>query len=177
MLNSDEQKGKESLVRRVEQGEIIVTFTDKDGRVVICPPALYKEAANVQLSKDQKVSWDVLKPTEILMNRTAVQLVKMFEIGNDGTDSQRDRVKKASITKDVAPPVVSYLWKTHKSYENIPPTRPVCAATSGPISRASDLMSSILTPMLRQRQCDVICDSTEDMLHSVTQANLKIDET
>ena len=31
--------------------------------------------------------------------------------------------------------------------------------------------------MLRKRQCDVIFDSTEDMLHSVTQANQRINET
>ena len=120
--------------------------------------------------------WDVLKLTETFMNRTALQIVIMFEIGKDGTDSQRDRVRKASMTKDMAPPVVSYFWKTHKSYVNIPPTRPVCAATSGPISRSSDIVSSILTPMLRNRQADVICDSTEEMLHSVTQANQKIEE-
>ena len=79
----------------------------------------------------------------------------MFDIGKDGKDSQKDRIRKACMVKDVSPPVVSFLWKTHKDYVHIPPTRPVCDATTGPISRASDLMSQILTPMLRRRHSEV----------------------
>ena len=38
-LSPDEAKGKESLTKRVKNGEIIFTFIDKDGCVVICPPS------------------------------------------------------------------------------------------------------------------------------------------
>ena len=40
ILDKSEQKGKESILRRVKGGEILITFTDKDGRIVICPPNL-----------------------------------------------------------------------------------------------------------------------------------------
>ena len=86
---------------RSKNGEILITFTDKDGRIVICPPNLYKEAANVHLQKDEKVSWDLLKKTEVLMNRTAIQVAKIFQIGQNGSKSQRDRIGKACQTKDV----------------------------------------------------------------------------
>ena len=39
VLNPDEQLGKVSLAKRVNNGEIIITFTDKDGRVVVCKPS------------------------------------------------------------------------------------------------------------------------------------------
>ena len=93
------------------------------------------------------MDWSVLKPTENILNRTAASLVRIFNIGEDGSHSQRDRIHKASIGKDTAPPVVSFLWKTHKELEVIPPKRPVCDASSGPLARASDLMSRVLTPM------------------------------
>ena len=80
------------------------------------------------------------------------------------------------MTKDVSPPVVSYLWKTHKEYVLILPTRPVCDATSGPISRASDLICTVLNPIIKSRISEASCDSTEDMLYSITKVNKEISE-
>ena len=68
------------------------------------------------------------------MNRTAKQLVKMFNIGQEGSSGVIGRVNKAVITKDVAPPPNSFLWKTHKDYVDTPPTRPLCDASSGPLA-------------------------------------------
>ena len=92
-------------------GEILITFTDKDGRVVVCPPATYIEAAQVLISKDEEVSWEQLKPTENLMNRTVKCIVKMFNIGEEGSRSQQDKINKAVVTKDTPAPNVSFLWK------------------------------------------------------------------
>ena len=93
------------------------------------------------------MDWSVLKPTENILNRTAASLVRIFNIGEDGSHSQRDRIYKTSIGKDIAPPVVSFLWIAHKEFGVILPTRPVCVTSSGPLVRASDLMSRVLTPM------------------------------
>ena len=46
----------------------------------------------------------------------------------------------------------------------MPPTRPVCNASLGPISRTSELLSLILTPITNARNDNVDSDSTEDML-------------
>ena len=101
------------------------------------------------------------------MNRTAVMLEKMFMIGSKGSHGQKDRIRKAVIGKDQGPPTVRFLWKTHKQYNLIPPTRPVCDASSGPISRTSNILSMISTPIIRNRSYDEHCNSTEDMLRSV----------
>ena len=68
ILTVEQQLGKESITKRVMQGELLVTFTDKDGRAVLCHPSLYKKAAEVHTSKDDKVEWSQLKPTEVYMN-------------------------------------------------------------------------------------------------------------
>ena len=52
----------------------MITFTDKDSKVVVCKPEIYIEVAKVHLEKDEKVDWSILKPTELLMNRTATRI-------------------------------------------------------------------------------------------------------
>ena len=63
------------------------------------------------------------------------------------------------------------MWKTHKDYTTIPPTRPVCDASQGPLARSSNLITTILTPIMESRMFLEECDSTEDMLAAVDKAN------
>ena len=54
----------------------------------------------------------------------------------------------------------------------MPPTRPVCNTSLGPISRTSELLSLILTPITNARSDNVDSDSTEDMLFAIEEATL-----
>ena len=78
---------------------------------------------------------------------------------------------EVSQAKDINPPPVSFLWDTHKEFQDMPPTRPVCNASLGPISRTSELLSLILTPITNARSDNVDSDSTEDMLFAIEEAN------
>ena len=84
----------------------------------MCSPDQYIEAAQVHLSKDEKVDWELVEPTITLMNRTARSLVKILKIGQSNSRG-RDRIVKAAITKDTSPPSVSFIWKTHKNYTGV----------------------------------------------------------
>ena len=95
----------------------------------------------------------------------------MFNIGQEGSSGSIGRINKAVITQDVAPPPISFLWKTHKNYTTISPTRPVCDASQGPLARSSNLITTILTPIMESRMFLEECDSTEDMLAAVDKAN------
>ena len=44
------------------------------------------------------------------------------------------------------------------------------------MARTSDLFTLIVTPIIRHRNFDIDCDSTEDMLHAIEQANLLLDK-
>ena len=125
--------------------------------IAICLPSLYTEASFLHTSKDEGVDWSVLKPTENILNRTAASLVRIFNIGEDGSHSQRDRIYKTSIGKDIAPPVVSFLWIAHKEFGVILPTRPVCVTSCGPLVKDSDLTSRVLTLMLSSKDYPQIC--------------------
>ena len=109
------------------------------------------------------------------MNRSARALVRMFRRGANGSDNQQDRIIKASIIQDTKPPPVSFVWKTHKKYTSIPPTRPKCNASKGPIARTSNLLPVILTPIIKNRDYPINCDSTEDILWSTQQANIRLE--
>ena len=116
ILTKNQEKGRAKISKRVREGSAVITFTDKDSRVVICPPGLYIEAAEKHLCKDQKVDFSELKPTENKLNRVASNLISIFGVGTGGSDSQAERVKAAGVVRDVAAPTVSFLWKTHKNY-------------------------------------------------------------
>ena len=100
VLTDVQEKGRRRLAKRVKDGQILITYTDKDARTVICTPDDYKQAARVHTSKDMEVEWSILEPTITRMNRTAKAVVRMFRVGQGGSQSQRDRINKAVITQD-----------------------------------------------------------------------------
>ena len=59
---------------------MIVSYTDKDSRVIVTKPSTYIAAAEVHLSKDRKIDWSEVEPTNKLMNRTARALARMLEL-------------------------------------------------------------------------------------------------
>ena len=87
-LSHSEQEGRQSIANRVKSGELIITFTEKDFKVVVCKQEVYVEAVKVLLDKDEKVEWSVLQPTKKLTNRTLTKLASIFSIGEAGTSSQ-----------------------------------------------------------------------------------------
>ena len=91
ILSDKEGIGKESIRKRIAEGEVLLTFTDKDGHSVLCSPSIYQEAAKVHTGKDAVVSWDTLAPIIQTINRTAKALVFMFKVGQGGSSSQRER--------------------------------------------------------------------------------------
>ena len=92
--------------------------------MAVCKPQTYIQAAEVHLSKDEKVEWNTVTPTIQLMNRTAKAIVRMFCVGKETSSNQRERILKAVTTPETSPTTVSCLWKTHKVHNGVPPTRP-----------------------------------------------------
>ena len=97
------------------------------------------------------------------MNRVAKQLIRMFNFGEAGSKSNSDRINKAAILKETNPPPISFLWKTHKEYTDLPPTRPLCDARNGPLARTSEILTMVLSPILASLEVQETCDSTENI--------------
>ena len=80
-LTEYEEKGRLSLCKRIKEGEILITYTCKDSRVVICNPKTYQKAASVHLENDEAVSWNTVGPSITFMNSLSRQLVKILKAG------------------------------------------------------------------------------------------------
>ena len=115
LLTERESEGRRKLSERVRRGEIIVSYTDKDSRVIVNKPSTFITAVEVHLNKDRKIDWSEVDPSTKLMNRTARALARMFRIGEDGTSGQQLRITQAITTSDTSPRTVSFKWKTHKN--------------------------------------------------------------
>ena len=109
-----------------------------------------------------------------MFNTITRHMVKMFKIGESNSKSNQDRINKAVTLKDTNPPPLSILWKTHKEHQGLPPTKPLCDARNGPLARTSGLLSMVFRPILESIELPEDCDSTEDMLWVVQQANNKL---
>ena len=129
----------------------------------------------MHLVKDEEVEWSELKLTETRINRHTKALVKIVNLGEQHS-GQGQRITGATKSVDSPAPVLYLLWKDHKPYTTEPPTRPVCAATVGPLARASELASLILTAHLDSRLSDTECHSTEEMQRAIIDANQKIND-
>ena len=174
-LSPAEARGKKLLLRRIAEGELLVTPTDKSGKLVVCLPTTYREAAKVHLDKDQEVPWTKLPEVEREVNRHTAVLRKVLGIGSAHT-SQQHRLLGALKSCDSAAPALRLVWKDHKSYQTIPPTRGICSATVGPLSRSAEVLSMITSAALSCEQSTEECRSTEEMQRAVLDANQRIRE-
>ena len=54
-MDEERQKaGRASILKRIEAGEIVVTSTDKSGKLAVMPLALYEEMGRSHTSKDRE---------------------------------------------------------------------------------------------------------------------------
>ena len=169
--------GKKRLRRKVKNGILVVTTTDKNGKFVVTTPEIYRYAANKHLSKDIEVGWDCVKERETFLNRHTAQLGKIFQMG--GNHNQADRVNKALKSSDNPPPSVYFMFKDHKIREDgepCPQTRQVCSAKEGILARLSHLASKILTPLADKlnQVLGTECSNTEEMMRGIQETNKKV---
>ena len=176
-MTQEQRKGREKLQRRVKEGEIVITLTDKSGKFAVVDSETYKEAVKVHL-KDEEIAWEEVEGKELLLSRHAVQLTKAFSMGTKhGKEGQEDRMRQAFTSKGGRPGPLYVLVKDHKKTadgESIPPTRPVCNARGGPGSRLSNLVSTILNKITDVANPETECISTEDALRTILETNRNI---
>ena len=77
-------------------------------------------------------------------------------------------------SEDSPAPVMYLLWEDHKPFTTVPPTRPVRAATVGPLTRASEVVTIILTAIMDDADSVVECSNSEEMQRAMLDANRDI---
>ena len=178
-LSDEELKGQISLTRKVKEGEIIITTTDKSGKFAVVEPELYKQAAMVHI-KDNAIDQKTVSETEKLLNRHSNQIIKALRMGTKhGKNGQVERIKQAYTSVNAKPGPIYFLVKDHKSLkegEKIPPTRPVCSAKGGPGARLSNLISQLLNSAADAANAQTECMSTEEAMNKILKTNRSMAE-
>ena len=176
-------EGRDMLQKRVKNGEVVVTMTDKSGKFAVVQSEMYREAVKVHLN-DTEIEWkgpargvDGVEEKELLLSRHAVQLTKVFKMGTK--HGQETRIHQAFTSRGGRPGPLYVLVKDHKKTpegQSMPPTRPVCNARGGPGSRLSNLLSTILNKCTDASKPETECTSTEDALRTILETNRRIAE-
>ena len=178
-MTMEQLQGRDSLIKRVKEGEIVVTTTDKSGKFAVVETSLYKEGAKEHL-KDEEISIEEVKATEVMMNRHSQQIVTAFKMGTfHGKHGQEVRVGQAFRSVGAQPGPVQFLVKDHKGTpqgKEMPPMRQVCSAKGGPSSRLSNLVSTILNKTADSLNSATECQSTEELQREILEANIRIEE-
>ena len=165
-LNNDQQRGRESILKRKREGELIVVLTDKSGKRAV-------QLMEPHITGDTIHTRDEVDQAEKQFNGAAAQILKVFKVGEDWR--HEDRHKSAYSVRHNMVPSLSQQVIDHKETLK---TRPVCRARAdqAPDGPLAALVGDILDPFIREadrgNRTEVI--STEELCHEIDVVNDRI---
>ena len=163
---------------RISKGEIVVTATDKSGRLAVSSRECYKLQGAPHVAGDQPVGWEEVERVKSTISSTNRVLAKMFRVGEDWGEQGQWRVGRALGEVSTIIPQMSMLPKDHKPLgkDGVPKGRPVCSASSTINQRISDILTDILQGVASSDTefCEI--NSTEDLMAKVEDFNQLIRE-
>ena len=164
-LTDVQKRGLTKVKEREAENEVVVFQTDKSGKLAIDTPNNYKETATPHIEGDEEVTVEEYEETEKLINAHSVFWLQMLQVAKESGDSAR---YKTSMKKQNSRCATLY----HKPCEdafNGPPVRPVCDVSDSYGHKLSYFISTILKEITDD--APTVCDSTEDMLAAIKEAN------
>ena len=173
-LSKSENEGIISLKKRVSEGEIIITTTDKSGRMAVITREQYLKAGEVHTKKDEVLDWGKIQYIQNQVNAHTWWFSRI--IGNSrNTDPMRMNKNIQEVSSQI--PEMSLLIKDHKEQkEGAPiPTRPVLSGNNCLNTHLSELVSEVIEP-ISTRISSAEVTSTEETLQKLTQLNAMIRE-
>ena len=175
-LSLGQTLGLKSLSKKVSKLECIVLEADKGKTFVVVDEANYRAMAQDHVGGDEVVSQEEVKDSQRVLTTTGKSLANVLNLGqNHGWKNYvRCFDNTGSMAEDV--PNLKLLPKVHKppTAQGHPQSRPVVAASSGISSRAGDLLSDFLQPLVTAcipRQEDM---STEEVVAQLEEAQLEV---
>ena len=111
------KEGMKKLNQRRKKGEIVITTTDKSGKLAVIETNLYKQAAAEHLT-DPIITPEVMKEKEIELNRHVQQISKALKMGTGhGTTEEKQEVRMHAAQESVGgrPGPIYFLIKDHKA--------------------------------------------------------------
>jgi hypothetical protein len=130
-LTEEQARGLKKLAKRVKEGEIVITRTDKSERLFVSNTDDYREKGMVHVGNDKKISEEEVKKIQRRLNNLTQVWLRCFQCGATHGERNEARVKMAFITRaEVIPPLYT-MEKDHKPWVEGTkwlPSKPVCGA-------------------------------------------------
>ena len=132
-LTKSQIRGKIKLVTRVRKGEIHISPSDKGNGLVVMPMDMYRKLVTSHTQKDQEVNWQDLEEAQKLIRSHARSLGKIFNLGTNEGDNNRERCHQNLSSWACDPPVLRAVAKTHKAThpQDVPKSRTIVGAARG----------------------------------------------
>jgi hypothetical protein len=147
-LTKEEASGLKKLQKRAQEGSLVIVRTDKSGRFSVMSMKEYERAGLEHTKKDVEVNF--LQKNQRRLNGYIRMLLKIFNIGKASKHIDKIRSLKLTLSLSVAP--MYLLFKDHKGWSletGTPPTsRPVVSAGGGQHDHMSEIISTILEPVV-----------------------------
>ena len=173
-LNGAPRRGLKKLCKRVKDGEIVVTKTDKSGRLFVSSMEGYTRGGMKHVGVDKEVTMDEARVIERRMRNLGELWVKGMGVGVAHGEKNVTRVRKAFTTEAGAVPPLYTMQKDYKPKvegEEWPPSRPVCGACMAATSRVGDLVCGLVERVADGVNCSCESKSGEDMMAWMEDTN------
>ena len=174
-LNKVQKEALKSLSKRIKDGEIYITSTDKSSRFALLNCEQYLAAGEAHTSKDIEISWDQVKYLQSQTNSHMWWLSRIVKYCKDGDE---DRMNKNISSSSVEVPEMVILIKDHKHWTpekgGVIPSRPVVSGSRGINTHLSEWLSEILEPIANNMRSGEVA-STEEALSRFDNLNKEID--
>ena len=158
--------------------EIHVSCSDKGKGVVVMPLTMYEEVTRGHTCKDREIDWVELKRIQWEVTAHARCLARVFNLGGEEGPRNKVRCHDNITTWAQHPPVLRSMAKTHKppNPDGTPKTRPVVGASSGLGTGLGELLSDLVRPVSQARGSQSECQSTEEMVSRIEEANQRLQD-
>ena len=174
-LTKEEQDGLKSLRKRVKDGEIMITETDKSKRFSVLTREQYIDSGKKHTEKDILVNKEQIHKVQKYVNDHCDWMREIFMCGTNWNHCERVAGSMDDNSEAVAP--LYLLIKDHKGWKEEdkipPPSRPVCSGNNGINKHLSELVSYVLEPLAHTLDGAEI-DSTGGMLEKVEKLNKRL---
>ena len=171
-LTREEEIGLKRLKKRVKEGDVIITETDKSKKFCVMKKDQYILSGQKHTAKDSVVTIEQARKIQKIVNGHSGWLANIFQYGENWHHSERVVSSMIDNSESIAP--LYLLIKDHKNWSETsgepPPSRPVCSGNSGMNKQLSEIVSHILESLAHSIEGADI-DSTGELLLEIRELN------
>ena len=159
-LTEQEQKGLESLVKRMSEEDLIIMKTDKSGKFCITTREEYKKMGSDHTKNDKVIGRDRIREIERILNGHCTAWAKIWGTGEDNGHLERVIDSKRTTSENLANLWLAY--KDHKKEKG--KSRPIATGCTSNTRGLSNSVSNFLESVANSQTSKFESISSEDML-------------